>query len=128
MASPYFKHRASPAPTNWQQPKRVFVKFDERSLSQRLPRLSLIPVFDTIEAADWHTTKYYKAQFAHDSIFRIDTVPAQAPRYLVGRIHRDRKKRGPAEHLRVARHSFKFGLFTHCGELWEARSSGDLLG
>ena len=100
-------------PLSWSQPRRIFVNSMSDLFHKEVPRSFIHSVFDTMEAADWHTfqvltkrsslmTRYLRARYGND---------LAPPHIWLGVSVEDAKNAVRLRHLHAAQASTKFVSF-----------------
>jgi len=100
-------------PLNWKKPKRIFVNSMSDLFHKEVPRTFIDCVFDTMEAADWHTfqvltkrssllTRYLRGRYGEGFA---------PPHIWLGVSIEDRKNAVRLKHLHAAPASVKFVSF-----------------
>ena len=100
-------------PLHWRQPKRIFVNSMSDLFHKEVPKLFIDSVFDTMEAANWHTyqilTKRSSLMVRYlRSRYDGDLAP---PHIWLGVSIEDAKNTVRLKHLRAANASIKFVSF-----------------
>jgi len=100
-------------PLRWRQPKRIFVNSMSDLFHKDVPRPFIDSVFDTMEAADWHTYQVLtKRSSLMTRYLRNRYGTGKAPSHIwLGVSIEDAKNAVRLKHLRVARASVKFVSF-----------------
>src|SRR5262249_38906348 len=100
-------------PLKWRQPRRIFVNSMSDLFHKEVPRAFIDSVFDTMEAADWHTFQVLTKRsslMARSLHSRYGT--GKAPRHIwLGVSIEDAKNTVRLRHLSVAPASVKFVSF-----------------
>ncbi len=100
-------------PLHWRQPRRIFVNSMSDLFHKEVPQLFIDSVFDTMEAADWHTyqiltkrsslmARYLRSRYGSD---------LAQPHIWLGVSVEDEKNAVRLKHLRAAQASVKFVSF-----------------
>jgi protein gp37 len=100
-------------PLHWRQPRRIFVNSMSDLFYKQVPKLFVDSVFDTMEAADWHT---FQVLTKRSSLmvrylcgrYGRDLAP---PHIWIGVSVEDAKNTVRLKHLRAAQASVKFVSF-----------------
>jgi protein gp37 len=100
-------------PLHWRQPRRIFVNSMSDLFHKEVPKLFIDSVFDTMEAADWHT---YQVLTKRSSLMarylRNRYCNGSAPPHIwLGVSIEDAKNTVRLKHLRTASASVKFVSF-----------------
>jgi protein gp37 len=100
-------------PLSWRQPRRIFVNSMSDLFHKEIPRPFVDSVFDTMEAADWHTfqilTKRSSLMVGYlRNRYRTNKAP---PHIWLGVSVEDAKNAVRLKHLRTAAASTKFVSF-----------------
>jgi protein gp37 len=100
-------------PLQWREPKRIFVNSMSDLFHKEVPRSFIDAVFDTMEAADWHTfqvltkrsslmVRYLRARYPNS---------AAPPHIWLGVSVEDRRNSVRVKHLQAAHATVKFVSF-----------------
>jgi len=100
-------------PLHWRQPKRIFVNSMSDLFHKEVPRLFIDSVFDTMEAANWHTyqvltkrsslmVRYLRSRYCNE---------LAPPHIWLGVSIEDEKTAVRLKHLHTANASIKFVSF-----------------
>lgn len=101
-------------PLSWRQPKRIFVNSMSDLFHKDIPAAFIDSVFDTMEAADWHTFQVLTkrssllARYLRKRYGSNDLAP---PHIWLGVSVEDQKNTVRIKHLRAARAATKFISF-----------------
>jgi protein gp37 len=100
-------------PLHWRQPRRIFVNSMSDLFHKDVPTPFLDSVFDTMEAADWHTFQVLtKRSSLMGRYLRTRYGSGLAPQHIwLGVSIEDAKNAVRLTHLRAARASLKFVSF-----------------
>jgi protein gp37 len=100
-------------PLNWRQPKRIFVNSMSDLFHKEVPRTFIDAVFDTMEAADWHSFQVLtKRSSLMARYLRGRYGSGLAPAHIwLGVSVEDRTNAVRVKHLRAAQASVKFVSF-----------------
>jgi protein gp37 len=100
-------------PLAWRQPRRIFVNSMSDLFHKEIPRLFIDQVFDTMEAATWHTFQVLtKRSSLMARYLRYRYGTGKAPSHIwMGVSVEDKKNAIRLNHLRAAAASIKFVSF-----------------
>lgn len=100
-------------PLSWRQPRRVFVNSMSDLFHKDVPRPFIDSIFDTMEAADWHTFQILtKRSSLMVRYLRNRYGASKAPSHIwLGVSIEDAKNAVRLNHLRIAQASIKFVSF-----------------
>lgn len=100
-------------PLSWRQPRRIFVNSMSDLFHKEIPRPFIDSVFDTMEAANWHTFQVLtKRSSLMNRYLRTRYGTSKAPPHIwLGVSVEDEKNVVRLKHLKDARASIKFVSF-----------------
>jgi len=101
-------------PLQWRKPKRIFVNSMSDLFHKEIPWSFIDRVFDTMEAADWHTFQVLTKRSSLMTRYlreRYGTDKKAAPHIWLGVSIEDEKNTVRLKHLRAAQASIKFVSF-----------------
>jgi protein gp37 len=101
-------------PLHWRQPRRIFVNSMSDLFHKEVPRAFIDAVFDTMEAAKWHTFQVLtkRSSLMVRYLRKRYGVAGLAPRHIwLGVSVEDARNAVRLKHLRTARASVKFVSF-----------------
>jgi len=100
-------------PLSWRQPRRIFVNSMSDLFHKEIPREFIDAVFETMEAADWHTFQVLTKRSSLMARYLRNRYSAdKAPRHIwLGVSVEDSKNTVRLNHLRAAAASTKFVSF-----------------
>jgi len=100
-------------PLTWRQPRRIFVNSMSDLFHKEVPKHFIDAVFDTMEAANWHTFQILtKRSSLMVRYLRVRYGASKAPRHIwLGVSIEDAKNAVRLKHLRTASASVKFVSF-----------------
>ena len=117
-------------PLHWRQPRRIFVNSMSDLFHKEVPRPFIDSVFDTMEAADWHTFQVLtKRSSLMVRYLRSRYGSGLAPPHIwLGVSIEDAKNAVRLKHLQAAQASVKFVSFEPLLGPWARSTSRDRLG